>query len=190
VNPDLVVQAKLYHTRGFTPTSPSSLIMKLRNRRFYPGLFLLFAVAGICALVVFAPKERQLELVLGWLGASGGFIGFLYSQHLQETQLFKQLFTDFNRRYDTMNEQLEAIRRRPAGAPLQPDHRRRLIDYFNLCAEEYLFFRSGYIDHDVWKSWARGMLYFAQDPEIRGLWDEELKTDSYYGFRLEELAEA
>jgi len=34
------------------------------------------------------------------------------------------------------------------------------------------------------------LLYFAQDPEIRGLWDEELKTDSYYGFTLEDLADA
>jgi hypothetical protein len=163
--------------------------MKLRNRRLFPWLFLL-AVVGGCALLVFAPQERRLELVLGLLGASGGFIGFLYSQHLQETQLFKQLFTDFNRRYDLMNEQLETIRSRPQGEPLKPEETRRLVDYFNLCAEEYLFYRSGYIDLDVWKSWARGMLYFAQDAEIRRLWLDELRTNSYYGFTLEELADS
>ena len=163
--------------------------MKLRNRRLFPWLFLL-AVVGGCTLLVFAPRDRQLELVLGLLGASGGFIGFLYSQHLQETQLFKQLFTDFNRRYDTMNEQLENIRSRPDGEPLKPEECRRLVDYFNLCAEEYLFYRSGYIDVDVWKSWARGMLYFAQDPEIRLFWQQELSAESYYGFTLEGLADA
>jgi hypothetical protein len=170
------------------PPSASSLPMKLRNRRLFPWLFLL-AAAGGCALLVLAPKDRQLELIWGVLGASGGFIGFLYSQHLQETQLFKQLFTEFNRRYDSMNEQLENIRRRPQGEPLKPEECRRLVDYFNLCAEEYLFYQSGYIDLDVWKSWARGMLYFAKDPEIRRLWDEELNADSYYGFRLEALAD-
>jgi hypothetical protein len=147
----------------------------------------LLAVAIGSSVLAFTPRDQQLQLVLALIGASGGFVGFLYSQHLQETQLFKQLFTEFNRRYDAMNEQLEMVCRRPAGETLKPEERRKLVDYFNLCAEEYLFYRSGYIDDDVWESWSRGMLYFAQDPEIRSLWQKELQTASYYGFSLEEL---
>jgi hypothetical protein len=161
--------------------------VKLRNRRLFPWVFLLLAILAVVLVLALAPTNQQLQLVIALIGASGGFVGFLYSQHLQETQLFKQLFTDFNRRYDAMNDMLEAVRRRAAGEALKPEERRRLVDYFNLCAEEYLFYRSGYIDEDVWGSWSRGMLYFAQDPEIRALWETELEMESYYGFSLKEL---
>jgi hypothetical protein len=150
-------------------------------------VFLLLAAAVVSGVLALAPTDQHLQLLLALIGASGGFVGFLYSQHLQETQLFKQLFTEFNRRYDLMNEPLEAIRRRPDGEPLKPEEHRKLVDYFNLCAEEYLFYRSGYIDDDVWEAWSRGMLYFAQDAEIRTLWEKELRMQSYYGFSLNEL---
>jgi hypothetical protein len=162
--------------------------VKLRNRRRFPYLFLLLAAVVIALVHMLVPPNQQLRLFVAVIGGFGGFIGFQYSQHLQETQLFKQLFTEFNRRYDAMNEHLEAIRRRPAGAQLKPEEHRKLVDYLNLCAEEYLFYRSGYIDEDVWKTWARGMLYFAQDAEIRGLWEQELQMESYYGFSLSELS--
>jgi hypothetical protein len=161
--------------------------VKLRNRRLFPWVFLLLAAGVVSGVLALAPANQHLQLLLALIGASGGFVGFLYSQHLQETQLFKQLFTEFNRRYDAMNEPLQAIRGRPAGEGLKPEDHRRLVDYFNLCAEEYLFYRSGYIDEDVWGSWSRGMLYFAQDPKIRALWEQELQMESYYGFSLKEL---
>ncbi len=39
-----------------------------------------------------------------------------------------------------------------------------LYDYFNLCAEEFLFQEADYIDEKVWQSWLRGMAHFAEDP--------------------------
>src|SRR5436190_2837771 len=38
------------------------------------------------------------------------------------------------------------------------------IDYFNLCAEEFLFQRLGYIYDEVWTSWRNGMLQYGRDP--------------------------
>lgn len=57
-----------------------------------------------------------------------------------------------------------------------------LYDYFNLCAEEYFYYKSGYIDIDVWQSWVEGMKYYASNPEIRRIWLSELQSGSYYGF--------
>lgn len=111
-------------------------------------------------------------------------MGFLYSQHLQQSRLFKQLFTEFNGRYDKLNQPLNEIRDRPSGALLNPEDRKVLFDYFNLCTEQYLFFRAGYIDKNVWGSWCNGMSQFTEDPEIRELWEAELKSNSYYGFTL------
>src|SRR6185503_13321998 len=159
--------------------------MKLRNRRLFPWLAAIVVGTGCAVVFVFVPQEHQLERLVAWLAASVGLAGFLYSKHLQETQLFKQLFTEFNQRYDAMNGELDRIRHRENKEALSPPERARLVDYFNLCAEEYLFFRSGYIDASVWASWSRGMAYFAEDAQIRLLWQDELKGESYYGFTLD-----
>lgn len=65
--------------------------------------------------------------------------------------------------------------------------RQVLFDYFNLCAEEYLYHKSGFIDSDVWTSWIHGMRVFAAAPRIRSLWEAELNAGSYYGFTLHNL---
>jgi hypothetical protein len=112
------------------------------------------------------------------------FAHFIYSQHHQDTQLFVDLFNKFNERYDKLNEKLNAITTRENPALLLPHHIKTLYDYFNLCAEEHLYYAAGYIDHDVWLSWVRGMKYFASDVEIRKLWQKELSSNSYYSFKL------
>jgi hypothetical protein len=59
-----------------------------------------------------------------------------------------------------------------------------LFDYFNLCGEEYLFYSQGYVYPEVWKAWFNGMEFFRPNPRIRQLWNEELKTGSYYGLQF------
>lgn len=92
-------------------------------------------------------------------------------------------FEKFNARYNELNDQLNIIASGTAKI-LTPEQTKVLFDYFNLCAEEFLFHRSGYIDHDVWHSWIAGVKYFARNSAIRSLWESELKSGSYYGFTL------
>ncbi len=71
------------------------------------------------------------------LGAVLGFCFIVQKQKLEELRLFRDLFTDFNCRYDEMNEKLENIL---TGNQIEDSKlRKTLVDYFNLCAEEYLF---------------------------------------------------
>jgi len=80
----------------------------------------------------------------------------MQQQKLSETALFKDLFTEFNRRYDALNDRLaELASSRPQ---LDPSGRQVIVDYFSLCAEEYLFFTEGYIHRAAWRSWCAGML--------------------------------
>ena len=58
------------------------------------------------------------------------------------------------------------------------------MEYFNLCAEEYLFFKEGYIHPEAWQSWCRGMVCYLQDDGIRGAWNEEMTLGSYYDLTL------
>lgn len=159
------------------------MTLKLKRRSWYPWLFV--TICGILLPLAFmlAPDQR-LEAIVAVFGAVGGFTHFIYSQHHQDVQLFHDLFGQFTKRYDELNNDLNAIRMRAIGTPLQPDEKRRLYDYFNLCAEEHLFHEAGYIDHRVWHAWCKGMVAFDDVPEIHALWAEELSTNAYYGFSL------
>ena len=101
--------------------------------------------------------------------------------------MFKELFTDFNERYDRLNADLNSIKRLPANEALTPDHLNTLYDYFNLCAEEHLFNRLGYIRPEAWRAWVAGMQHYYSDDRIRKEWDRELESGSYYDFNPETL---
>lgn len=159
----------------------------LRRRTRYPWLFLCLAIFANGVGYVLLEPSKPFELFVVIVGAVAGFVHFLYSQHHQETQLFISLFGKFNERYDGLNEKLNAIVSRGNGAPLAEQEIKTLFDYFNLCAEQYLYYESGYIDKEVWRAWARGMRFFAKNAEIRVLWEAELSSGSYYGFTLEVL---
>jgi hypothetical protein len=60
-----------------------------------------------------------------------------------------------------------------------------LYDYFNLCSEEYLMKKKGYIYPEVWEAWCKGIQDFLKHERIKMLWDKEMKTGSYYGMKLE-----
>ena len=160
------------------------MALKLCNRTYYSWLFLVLA-ASVLATAMSVPVETRLTVVLPLTAALTGFIYFLYRQHLDETKLFKDLFVEFNARYDRLNERLNRILLSPDTGPITDWEKDALFDYFNLCAEEFLFYRAGYIDEEVWRSWRRGMDVFAENPRIRAEWERELKTDSYYGFQLD-----
>lgn len=145
-------------------------------------------IVGICLWVVIGED-------LGWrmmLAFSSGGISFFYffqKQKLDEIRLMKELITNFNSRYDSLNEKLNDIRMKGSKDPsikLSQKDRVILYDYFNLCAEEYLFKEMGYIDPLIWKAWHEGMGIYFKDQRIGELWEQEEKTGSYYGFTFPE----
>jgi hypothetical protein len=160
----------------------------LADRRRYPQGFVLVAAIAYASLF-FGFPARSHDLVIPLTGVLAGLGYFLYAQHLQETRLFVELFRQFNERYDKLNDDLNRIRGATSSGVFAPTDQQLLFDYFNLCAEEYLYFKGGYIDVEVWKSWARGMSYFAEKKDIERLWESELKHQSYYGFKLSLLKE-
>lgn len=157
--------------------------MKQLLFRHYPAIALVFILMG--GLVVWrVGADQRLPLVGAIVAGAFSFVYFVQQQKLAETHLFKELFTEFNRRYDQMNEQLAAIR---DGAPLSIAERHSVVDYLNLCAEEYLFYREGYIHTDVWRSWCCGMLQYLDREPLLEVWREEGKSGSYYGLSLEAI---
>jgi hypothetical protein len=131
------------------------------------------------AVVVESNAHDRAGLIGATVGTALGFCYFVQKQKLDELTLFKSLFTEFNNRYDKMNERLEDIRL--GNQTNDSDVRKTLVGYFNLCAEEYLFYQEGFIHQAVWRSWCMGMLYYLTNERIQEIWDDEVRQDSYYG---------
>lgn len=162
----------------------------LRQRNYYPWLFgVLVVVANALGFAVL-PSKGSPELFLSITGAVAALVHFLYSQHNSNTERFIGLFRDFNDRYDALNDGLNGLLRKDGSLVLTAENTQLLYDYFNLCAEEYLYFKSGYIDIEVWQSWVKGMKFFASRSEVRRVWEAELQSGSYYGFTLALIDEA
>jgi hypothetical protein len=146
-------------------------------------------VPAVCALAVTAivvwAAENKLELVGSVVAAGLAFCYFAQTQKLQEAQLLKDLLTGFNERYDKLNDDLDI----PEDCKPQEVGRFNSAarDYFNLCAEEYLFWNLGYILPSVWSAWSAGMRRRFKDPRIQGIWGVEVEAyrESYYGFDKE-----
>lgn len=130
----------------------------------------------------FYDRLTDWKVLLTIIGGLFSFVYFVQKQQLEELKLFKELFTEFNKRYDALNEKLNEIK---SGGSIEAAERNILYDYFNLCGEEYLFYRKGYIYPEVWQSWLRGMMEFYQHKEIGDLWRKELKKGSYYELEKE-----
>jgi hypothetical protein len=135
------------------------------------------AIIAVPMAVLFDAESWRQDEQLAGIGAVLGYIYFAQRQRLEKARLFKELFTEFNKRYDRLNDHLATIGNTvPLGESLQ----RKVVDYFNLCAEEHLFYRLGYIDPLVWHSWCRGMLQYLELESVKRLWDSEVATNSYY----------
>jgi hypothetical protein len=147
-------------------------------------LFLVGMVVGVVLYIAFASLHRP-ELVVGWVAGCWALTHFLHQHYLARARFFSDLFNRFNERYDKINDRLAEVAE--ATGMLSAEDRALVVDYFNLCAEEYVFYVRGYLDLDVWRSWANGMKWYGSKERMLKVWREEKATDSYYGFDLERL---
>ncbi len=124
----------------------------------------------------------------------------------------RQLFSEYNKKYDELNDRLEKLRHLEFETAVEseqgnskslddyweelfeePAAKSELVgvafDYINLCSEEYYWYKKGYVELDVWKCWHNGMkswysdLYFMQKIVER----ERNKNAPYYNDDFLEL---
>ena len=155
--------------------------MKLRHRRWL-WLWFFLEVAIVFVVWSIVTFMHSVEIFIGLLTLVCGINYFLHQRHLEEARFFKELVTGFNRRYDKQNNTLLVALENDR--PFEQKQKQAFIDYFNLCAEEYLFYEVGYIYERVWEAWYNGMKQFGRDQRVTELWLREIQTDSYYGFKF------
>lgn len=144
-------------------------------------------VGGLLVLLAFCfGGEQRTGLVGGSIAGALGFCYFAQQQKLAETHLFYKLFTSFNQRYDALNGPLSEMADKDT--EITSEQRNLIVDYFNLCAEEYLFYQEGYVQRKVWRSWCRGMAWYLKRQPFKDVWKEEIKTESFYGLTEEAIS--
>lgn len=155
-------------------------IKKIIFRIYMPLLILLMILISAWFLGYSRRENYELTIYLTLMGGLISFFYFIQKHQLDELNLFKELFTEFNIRYDRMNENLnELVSRKPN--KLEDKDKDLLNNYFNLCSEEYLYYKKGYIYEEVWKAWRNGMQSFFNIEVIKKYWLDEEKSNSYYG---------
>jgi hypothetical protein len=150
-----------------------------------PIVLLLVLITGVG---LFLMRESTGNLAVTTVGVVLSLAYFLQKQKLDEIKLFKELFVDFNKRYEALNSDLTALKAAKSDKALLGEEEKTLVSYFNLCAEEYLFNCRGYIHPDVWKAWTNGMADIFANPRVLAYWQKEWNTNSYYGLPQDILA--
>jgi len=153
--------------------------VRLLNRHW---LWVGFLSSVLSILLIRSLYLFSMEILIALLTLVCGVFYFLHQQHLEKARFFKELVTYFNQRYDSMNNELLSILGN--SEPFDQKQQRAFVDYFNLCAEEYLFYEAGYIYERVWNAWYNGMKQFGRDMRVAEIWKQEIYTDSYYGFKF------
>ena len=171
----------LITNRGVIVNSP--LRVWLFRHYWWVTVVLVLAV-GWWVGWVSLPANRPANLVAVGVGGLS-VIYFMQKQRMDETKLFEELFSRFNERYGKMNSALQEV---IAGNQVDESRVRAVLDdYFNLCAEEYLFYQEGRIMRAAWRAWCRGMLSYLDNDRVRRYWETEVSRDSHYGLTTAEI---
>jgi len=129
-----------------------------------------------------ASNEDDL-LFLGLIGGSATIVLGLMQYWLQRDSELRLLFKEMNDIYDKLNNDLDMV---ADGQLSGVEAKKTVVDYMNLCSEEYFWYKRGRIDGDIWKAWEVGMrTRFAQE-NIAIIARKELDeySASYYGWEV------
>lgn len=143
--------------------------------------------ATILAGIIFYQFDRKPEFPIAII-AAGISISFGFRQYrIENDKILKELFILFNDKYDKkFNNCLNVIEKKTIENPdyqLLECEQALIIDYLNLCAEEYLWYMKGRIDPLAWSSWEKGMKYYLSIRSIKKhIEKEKPQKDSYYVF--------
>ena len=122
------------------------------------------------------------EVLIAAVGGLWALAFYLHGQQGEDARFLNELLKQFNGRYDELNDKLRAALRKQGSFDEVGES--KFVDYFNLCAEEWMFWRGGYISDPIWAAWENGMKQYAADERVKELWRKERQSNSYYGFEF------
>jgi hypothetical protein len=154
----------------------------LQHRRALWPWFVAVTVLLIALFPVMPKPYGESGVLLTSVGGLWALAFYLHGRHAEDARFMKELLTDFNARYNQLNGDLQSAIWRDG--PFTEQAKLKFIDYFNLCAEEWIFRKAGYIFDPVWTAWENGMKQYGKDQRVNNLWLIERAGNSYYGFEF------
>ena len=123
------------------------------------------------------------------------------TREISNDNLQKQLFTEFNSRYDKLNDLLrfvmefsqekeeefmKALENEMFGEFTKSYIKFKINDYFNLCSEEYYWYSKRRVDERIWSSWKKGMNdIYNSSSIIQNQWQDEIRNEGWKSFYLD-----
>ena len=157
-------------------------------KQHYEIMVAAFAFAIV--IVIYVYKDFNNNLFFGSLGVIATFYFGVLKYKIENDRVFQELFTSFNDRYNSdFTKLINSLRGNPKKT-IDKDGENLIIEYFNLCAEEYLWYSKNRIPKSIWGAWKAGIKENLEIKQVREVYDKETKTErgrkSYYGL-VEEL---
>jgi len=158
---------------------------------------LIFTPLILLLIICYSYEKLSLELLGSALAGLIAIYISLEKQSMESDMVFKDLFNEFNNRYNSaLNDIFNKMRLQSViiekpegnkeGSELDEKEKLMIIDYFNLCAEEYLWYSKGRIPQKIWNAWEKGILENLNLKDVINLFEQETNTTqksiSYYGF--------
>lgn len=123
------------------------------------------------------------------------------TREISNDNLQKQLFTEFNSRYNKLNDLLrfvmefsqekeeefmKALENEMFGEFTKSYIKFKINDYFNLCSEEYYWYSKRRVDERIWSSWKKGMNdIYNSSSIIQNQWQDEIRNEGWKSFYLD-----
>jgi hypothetical protein len=152
------------------------------NRNIELILASLGFILVICYYLIFGVDGK---IFLGLLGTIATLFFGSIKYRIENDKLFKELFQEFNSRYDLRFNDLINELKYDNGRKLTKDERNLIIDYLNLCSEEYLWRSRNRIPKKVWNSWKAGIKENLCIKQVEEIYKKEISSIngriSFYG---------
>lgn len=154
-------------------------------------VFLSTAILFVLVITAYAYNHIKIEVFIGLLGVIASLYFGILKYKMENDKMFQELFTSFNERYnDDFNNLMNSLKKKPNKVLKKTGDKNLIIDYFNLCAEEFLWYRKNRIPKEVWDAWKAGIIENLEIKQVLEVYISETKSKrgkkSYYGL-VEEL---
>ena len=159
-------------TRIENKNGPNKAMIRFKFCVYRHAFIILLALLIVSTILAWACGWEVLVPIIGF-----GY--FLNRQYLAETEMLWDLLKYFNGKYTDNITEFSLL--------YKNDNSNNLINYLNLCSEEYLLYTQGYVPPIVWKTWRKGMykkLEYCEDSAHKELGDDGAE---YYGLTWEEI---
>lgn len=169
--------------------------MKKFFSKYYLPIIAAFLLVVAFYVLFFCLEEKKAEVYISVIAAILALYFGLLKHQISNDEMFLTIFSDFNSIYNNdFNDLLNELRTNVKWELTQKEVN-LIIDYFNLCAEEYLWFKKGRLPKDIWNAWKAGIMENLQITQVYEIYKKEMRIDNnrkaYYGLEdeIQKMAE-